>query len=182
MISNEERNNRINELLPLIKDGDSQAIASIIALLEKDLQKLAMKYLLNVQDAESVVYATFYKFFSRINKLKNEKNLWAWLRTVVVNDCLDMVKKYKKEVTFEGLIEKYYVSSQTTISDATEQIFIRECLKELNNDERTVLILHSQDYTLAEISKISNLSMKKVRSRLDSAKNKFKIFFEEGKN
>ena len=181
MILVEEKNNRINQLLPMLRVGDSQAITSVIALLEKDLQKLAMKFLVNTQDAEIAVNESLYKFFQKINRLKNEVNLYAWIKTVVVNTSFDIIKKYKKEVSYEGLIESYSNTFKATSNDATEQIFVRLCLAKLNKEERTVLVLHSQDYTLNEIAEITKLSLKRVRNRLRDAKENFANHYAKGK-
>jgi len=126
------------------------------------------------------VNEAFYKFFTKINTFKNETNLYAWIKAVVINACFDLIKKHKKEVSYEGLIESYSDTFRTDEPDATEQIFVRSCLAMLTNDERKVLTLHSEDYTLHEISEITGLSLKKVRNRLSDAKKKFIIHYEKG--
>lgn len=74
MLSREEKNKRINQLWKRLASGDADAISAVILLLEKDLLKLAMKYLLNEQDANAVVNESFMKIFDNARKVRHRNN------------------------------------------------------------------------------------------------------------
>lgn len=182
MLSSEEKNKRINQLWKRLASGDADAISAVILLLEKDLLKLAMKYLLNEQDANAVVNESFMKIFDNARKVRHRNNLYGWMKTIVVNSCLNHLKKNKNEVSLDALNEKFPSLFRAPNEDIVEQMHVRDCLTALDETERTVLLLHSQDYTLQEISKMTGLTVKRVRNRLKKSKENFKTLYEKGTN
>lgn len=182
MLSGEEKNKRINQLWPKLVCGDADAISDIMLLVEKDLVKLAMKYLLNEQDANAIVNESFMKIFDNVRRVRHCKNLYGWMKTIVVNSCLNYLKKNKNEVSLDAINEKFPSFFRASNADIVEQMHIRDCLTALGEAERTVLLLHSQGYTLQEISKITGLTIKRVRNRFQKGKEDFKSLYEEGTN
>ena len=177
---NDDKRQRITELVCGIGKGNVSDLKELIELIQHDLQKLAMSYLFDVYLAEEVVSDTFRKIIEKSNTLTSTSNIFGWIKTILINKCLNIIKKRKPEVSYEELIEKNYQFFDSSSEELLERIHITECLKKMKEPERITLLLHVDGYTYKEISIITNMSMKKVRNILIKAKTHFEKLYNDG--
>ena len=60
------------------------------------LYNSSFRIIKNEHDAQDMVHDAFIKAFQNISKLKNDLNLGAWLKRIVINCSLDFIKRSKK--------------------------------------------------------------------------------------
>ena len=82
----------------LIKDAKQQNAAAQKCLFDLFADKMLMtcrRYLKNKEDAEEILLDGFYKFFRGLNSFnfQNEAALQAWLKKIMVNECLMFLRK-----------------------------------------------------------------------------------------
>ncbi len=67
------------------------------------MKQLCLRYTKNENDATEVLNTGFLKVFRRLQKYEPSKaSLYTWIRTIVINSCIDFIKqKTKKEQHFE---------------------------------------------------------------------------------
>jgi len=160
----------IKQLIKEYKSGNNAALEKLMLLTYKDLYILAYSYLKDHGLAEDVVSETYVKLIEKIQTIKNEQNLNGYLRTIVINKSLDVIKKRKRESTAgEDMIEW----QSENISGGAEDGYVRHILSMLSGTEREVLMLWQYGYTLSEISAKKNFTINQVRLILTKAKNNF---------
>lgn len=130
----------------------------------------------NRQDAEDIVQESFLKAFQKMYQIKEETNLGAWLKRIVINASLDSVRKNKDEFWLE----------ETTILDTKTEVDLVEnenctevsvkkimaCMNLLKEKYRIILNLYMiEDYTHKEIGKILNMNESTVRNQYRRGKN-----------
>ena len=135
-------------------------------------------------DAEDLVQETYMKAFRFIDKYQEGTNAKAWLFKILKNAYINQYRKKVKrptKVDFEEIISYHDTDdkSKTSYLDLREEIFENimgdEITNEINNlpiDFRTVILLCDvEGFTYEEISKIIDVPIGTVRSRLFRARN-----------
>jgi len=165
-----ENNKRksVNKLIKAFKAGDKKALEELMLLTYKNLFLLAHSYLNDKMLAEDIVSETFIKLIEKCHTIKNEQNFNGYLRTIVINKSLDLIRKRKHD---------FFPGDEVLCLKAAEQdngqIYVRQALSFLSGNEREVLLLWHYGYTLDEISKKTGYTINQVRLLLKKAKENF---------
>jgi len=135
-------------------------------------------------DAEDLVQETYLKAYRFIDKYQEGTNAKAWLFKILKNAYINQYRKKVKQPTkvdFEEIISYHDTDdkSKTNYLDLRQEIFQNimgdEITTEINNlpiDFRTVILLCDvEGFTYEEISKIIDVPIGTVRSRLFRARN-----------
>lgn len=126
-------NEKLKDLLLAFKDGDRKAFVEFMELTQNMLLKTAYAYLRDRMLSEDVVNETYEILIVRRHVPKNYDNIAGWLKTVVINKSINLLHKRKREIISEEIVR------DKIIADTTENIFVRECLSAMGEEERLVL-------------------------------------------
>ena len=135
-----------------------------------DIFGLCFSYLRNIHDCEDAVSAVFEKFINKKPIFETEKNEKAWLVVTACNQCKSMLRYSLRhpKIDISTVQEAEYW-------DNNENREMLELVMKLPEKYRIVLYLYFYiGYSLAEISKLTNVNESTVRSRLFYGKNKLK--------
>ncbi|MCL2798301.1 MAG: sigma-70 family RNA polymerase sigma factor [Firmicutes bacterium] len=165
---NANEKNTLKTLIKRFQNGDKDVLADIMLLVYKDLYFLAYDYLRDKMLAQDAVSETFVRLLEKVHAIKNDQSLNGYLRTLVINIALDMLRKRKKEVFIEDAEPNLTADG---IND--EQINVRFALSRLKKDERETLLLWHYGYTLRETSRMTGKTVNQVRLLLEKAKENF---------
>lgn len=151
------------------------------------LKTFAFHLTYNENDADDLVQETYMKAYRFIDKYIEGTNAKAWLFKILKNAYINEYRKKSKrptQVDFEDIVN-YHDSddaSSTSYLDLREEIFqnmmgdeVTIAINRLPIDFRTVILLCDvEGFTYEEISKIINVPIGTVRSRLFRARNMLK--------
>lgn len=166
------------QLIEECKNGNNAAFAVLIERYDKKIFNFAYQYARNTEETEDIYQDSMFKAWKKIKTFKGGNKFLPWLYQITRNTALDHIKK-RKDQTFSSLnIEKYEVGTtfEETLRDEEplpEDIFsnnqlvseLENGLKQLQPDERAILILHyKQELTFEEISQILEKPMNTVKS------------------
>lgn len=169
-------NERLSGLIIEINRGSRDAYADFIELTQEFLIKTAYNYLGDIMLAEDIVNGFYCELPQKCKNMKNMTNIAGWCKTIVINKSLNLIKRRKREVPTEHIeIMKPTLDADTE----TENMFVREILAKMKENERLVLLYRADGYTLREITLAMDLTMKKVRVLLERAKKNFVRLYEE---
>lgn len=163
----------MEELLKKLKHGDEEAFESIVKSYEKQLYTIAKVRLKDESLAKDAIQETFLSLFLYSKRIKNVEKLKSWLIIVLINKCNDIVKENKiHNISFEENNFQNFIHSDDKITDKIDLI---NNINRLNNEERTILAMYySSEYTLNEISKILNIKIGTIKSKISRAKSKLR--------
>lgn len=164
--------------------GFSQSIETKREFEEKILEhidslyNLAFRLTQNKHDAEDLVQEAVLRAYRNFAKFEEGTNFKAWVITILRNI---FINEYRKRMKEPGMIDFEEVSdfiSLPEISGAQEEIFsevIKSAIDKLPEELRTTIILFFvEDFSYKEISKIMDVPLGTVMSRLYTARQMLK--------
>lgn len=129
---------------------------------------IAYRYLRNEEDAKDAMQEGFIKAFKNIATYKNDFSFGAWLKRIIINQCIDTLKKKKLEFTTIKvedlqLIDNYDWNADVSIT----KIQILSAIEQLSEKHMLVVKLYLMEgYDHKEISQILNIPVKTSRTHL----------------
>jgi RNA polymerase sigma-70 factor (ECF subfamily) len=141
----------------------------------------------DTMEAEDIVQEAFIKAFSKLEQYKAEVSFGAWLKRIVINRCIDVLKSKKQRIIeleehHLNLVDTDYdnewlVDDDITIDEVKQAI---ECLPE---KYRYVVMLYLvEGYDHQEISQILGISEVASRTQLSRGKQKLQNTLKLEKN
>ncbi len=84
------------KLIKLCKKGNEVAQMQVYDKYSQAMYTIACRYL-SEEDAKDAMQDGFLKAFRHIESYKPEATFGAWLKRIIINQCLDVLKKNKLE-------------------------------------------------------------------------------------
>ena len=163
-----------------MKQLTDEQFEEIVNKFSKTLFNIAYNYTRDTYNSEDIVQETFFKLYRAHKDFKNDDHLKYWLIRVTINNSLDVIRKKQKEV----LIDDEDVNNLPDNNGlATDKGLIFNCILELKESYKTIIILHYYDnYSIKEIASILKITETNALTRLNRARNKLKNIIIERKN
>lgn len=167
------------ENIALVKkaiNGNQKAFETLVKNESKKLYKTAFLYVRNKEDALDVLQETIYKAFVSIEQVKQPEFFNTWLTKILIRTAYDLLKKRKKSVFDEQLLDSYLDESSPNVEgklDLTNAIYT------LNQNYQTVIILfYYHDLPIRIIADTMGKPESTVKTYLRRAKNELKLSLE----
>jgi RNA polymerase sigma-70 factor (ECF subfamily) len=126
--------------------------------------------------AQDLMHEAFLKAFRKIETFSGEATFGSWLKRIVMNHCLDFIKK--KRIETVELKEEVYDRSEDDSWDIEQDISLKtimECIEELPMKCKNVIKLYLiEGYDHQEVAQILQISEVASRSQLSRGKNRLK--------
>ena len=156
------------------KSGDRTAFQELYNLYVKAMFNISLRILNNSDEAEEVLQDSFLKVFSKIDSYDKTYAFGAWLKRIVINGSLDVLKKRK--INFVPLDEANFRQEEDNTNEEEylyEVEIIKKCIKELPDGFRAVLTLFVfEEHSHKEIAALLNISEGTSKSQYNRAKKK----------
>ena len=133
---------------------------------------VCFRYTKSVSDAEEVLQEAFIKVFMRLHQFKNEGELGAWIRKIMVNTALNYLKtnqKYRYDLSFDEM-PLHLVSTENPVVDLQTKE-LAKLIRQLPTGFQTIFNLYAvEGYKHAEIASMLGISEGTSRSQYARAK------------
>ena len=132
---------------------------------------LCLRYLGNIEDAEEVMNNGFLKVFSNLSTFKpeHENSFKAWIKKIMINECLMRIRKQKIDLTIRLDSEEISLSEDPILEYSAE--YLLDLLAALPDGYRTVFNLYAiEGYKHKEIAEMLQISENTSRSQLLKAR------------
>lgn len=165
-------------LIDRSKLGDASAQRELYKLYVKNMYNTALRILSHSAEAEDVIQESFLEAFTRLNDYREEASFGSWLKRIVINKCISLIRKRKIE-----FVEDYELDVLTSndevdfdIDDESQIIsLIKKGIDELSEGYKVVLSLYLlEGYDHVEIAEILKISESTSKTQYLRAKNKLK--------
>jgi len=167
------------EIIDQCREGSQKAQFQLYKLYYRPMYSVCLRIINNETEAEDVMQEAFLKAFSKIDTYKGEVSFGAWLKKIVINRSLDVLKKRK--VKFEEINEKtnQLPDYQMETKEVNVQV-IKDAIQKLPDGYRVVLSLYLiEGYDHEEISEILEISNSNSRTQYLRAKNKLRELLKD---
>ena len=134
---------------------------------------VANRYMKDSDIAEDALQEAFIKAFQKIDQFKGDVTFGAWLKRIVINKCLDLIKARKLEIQSldEGKLHIAEDDSDWEIADEATMEEVYSAIEALPENYRVVVKLYLiEGYDHQEISDILNISESASRTNLHRVK------------
>ncbi len=167
---------------PLIEEcrkGNSRAQFRLYNQYSKAMFNLALRLMNNHEDAEDILQEAFMECFRNISSFRFESTFGAWLKQIVVNRCINQIRKKKIDLMYcENL-------PPMTEEEPEEEYDTREIIKaieKLPDGYRIILTLYLlEGYDHSEISHILGITESTSKSQYLRAKEKVRMMVSKKK-
>jgi RNA polymerase sigma factor (sigma-70 family) len=161
---------------PLIEEcrkGNTRAQFRLYKQYSKAMYNLAYRILNNREDAEDILQEAFVDCFRNINSFRFESTFGAWLKKILVNKCLNHIKKKKIDLTLCEILPVNISEEEEEVIYDTGKIF--KSIELLPDGYRIILTLYLlEGYDHSEISQILEISESTSKSQYSRAKEKLR--------
>lgn len=133
----------------------------------------------NELDAEDLLQNSFVDVFSNLDSFRYQSSVGAWIKRIVVNNCINFLKKRK--LLLEELDDKLTnVVEEVHIPDSGLSVeLVNRAVQHLPDGYRVVFSLYMfEGYDHKEIASILKISEATSKSQFSRAKRKLKELIE----
>lgn len=163
------------EIVEKCKQNDRKAQLTLYKKYCDGMFVVANRFIKNTMEAEDVVQEAFIKAFSKLDQYKAEVTFGAWLKRIVINKSIDVLKSKKQrledlqdvhlKVVDEEENDQWLVDDSITVEQVKKNI---EALPE--KYKYVVMLYLIEGYDHQEISDILNISEVASRTQLSRGK------------
>ncbi len=133
---------------------------------------IAMRYLRDIQESEDAVAEAFIKIFTKIKSFKESGSFEGWMKRIVVNECLMVLRQKKKRHLYIPL-DDVVIELDPVVIDKLSAEEILDVVRELPEGYRTVFNLYEiEGLKHREIAEELGISIHTSKSQLIMAKRK----------
>ena len=163
------------EIVLACQRRDRAAQRQLYQLYAKPMYNVCLRMLRHSHDAEDVLQVAFVQIFSKIDRFKFEASVSAWIKRIVVNRCIDFLKKRRLLTTDLDTNRHDSVDPVSYPDDIPEDRLsvqaIRDAMRQLSEGYRVVLSLYLfEGYDHEEISEILGISVGTSKSQYSRAR------------
>lgn len=168
--------NDFNIHAPLVEEcrkGSSKAQFMLYKQYSKAMYNLAFRMMNNREDAEDILQETFTECFRNIKSFRFESTFGAWLKSILMNRCINHLRKKKTDLVFYENLPPVAEEEEADIIYDTNKIF--RGIEQLPDGYRIILTLYLlEGYDHTEISQILGVSESTSKSQYSRARVKLR--------
>jgi len=150
----------------------------LISKQQELLYKIAFHYLRNEHDALEMFSETVFKAYRSRKTLKNKEFFNTWITRILINSCLNNIKRNKHTVSLDDdILENTEDNNRLSIEDG---ILVEKALSRLKDEYRTVLLLrYFQGFSIKETAMVLSIPENTVKTHTDRALKQLRKILKE---
>jgi len=174
----------INVLIENCKKGNQKAQMQVYNLYCEAMFFIAFRYLKNEEEAKDAMQEGFLKAFLKLDVNFKEIAFGAWLKKIIINQCIDVLKKKKIETISLEEHPLQIVDDDDWYFDAriTKRMVLAAIEKLPEKYQIVVNLYLIEGYNHSEISEIMEIPIKTSRTHLRRGKLQLQELLKEKKN
>jgi len=171
------------DLIRRLKQGQQWSCNVLVNLYQDRLLKLAWGITLDKEESMEIVQGVFFTAIKKIDTFRGESGLWAWLRKMTVNACLNWKRKWKRRFRWHHIpietqtmipaqnSETRVITPETLLQEKQNQRAVADAVARLPEDVRTAFVLCTfEGLSYQEIGQILGIKKGTVSSRVFRAR------------
>lgn len=169
------------ELIEACKRGERVAQKRLYEDYCDAMYNICVRMVTDPDDAADVLQNAFIKIFKNIGKFKYESTPGAWIKRIVVNDCINHIRANK--IHFEEIKDYDTAEEEIEINETLISVpAIKAAINQLSAGYRSVVNLYLfEGYDHSEIAEILGITVTTSKTQYHRAKKKLRELLEEYK-
>lgn len=131
----------------------------------------------NKEDAEDMLQESFSEAFMTMERFRFESTFGTWLKRIVINKCLNEIKRRKPDIKFAEDMGRYEAIHEEENVDVVNLNVdrVKEAMQELPEGRRMIFQLYMlEGYDHREIAEILNVSESNSKTQYMRARTRIK--------
>lgn len=169
------------EVIELSKEGNPKAQFTLYQLYAKAMFNICYRMMNNQAEAEDLLQESFTEAFKKLNSFRYESNFGTWLKRIVINKCINEIKRRKADLQYFDDISNFdnCEEEEAPYKAGLSIENVKEAMKELPKGSQIIFSLYLlEGYDHKEISQILNISESNSKSQYMRAKNSVKEYLQ----
>jgi len=166
------------EIIELSKTGNSKAQFQLYKLYSDAMYNICYRMMGNKEEAEDMLQESFTEAFLKLGTFRYESAFGAWLKRIVVNKCINSIKRKKAELIYTDQLPDKKTDNQGEDELDTATLKVRDvqnAIEKLPQGYRVIFSLYLlEGYDHSEIAQILKISASTSKSQYSRAKQKIK--------
>ena len=169
------------ELIKRFQNGDRRAYNKLVLRYKDRLHHFIYRFLNDADRADDLVQDTLIKLYTHKDSYKEIALFSTWIYTIAGNFAKTELRKFKRRKTYsnsdlsfednEFIVKDDNGDPDSDLSDDSLRNDLSICINQLPLNFRTIIILRDiQELSYEEISKIVELPLGTVKSRINRAR------------
>lgn len=166
---------KMHKLVKKAIQGDTDAFLGLMEANSLSMYKVARGILKNDDDVADAIQDTILSCFEKLHTLKRPEFFKTWLIRILINECDQILRHYKKVSPLERLPEAPRQDSSLA------EFEFKEMLGQVDEKYRVILVLYyEQGFKIAEIAELLEMKENTVKTRLARAREQIRLaYFQE---
>lgn len=154
--------------------GDKDAMGMIVEKHRYRLVRAATNLLRDRHEAEDISQDAFIKAFRELGKLRDDRAFSGYLYRICVRLCMDRLRARRPEVA------EFDAPQASAGREVENRVVVERLLNQLPYDLKTTLILREMEQlSYEEVAEVMSIPVGTVRSRLHTARERFRKLWLE---
>jgi len=160
----------INQFL----SGDEKAFDALVRKYQDRVLNITYSLIGRDRESEDIAQEVFLKVYHGLNSFRNQSQFSTWLYRIVVNTVYDFLRKRKKFLSDQELLEASVFTGEgprESLMNKENDAFIQKAIDSIPVHYRVALVLKDiENLSYAEISSVLKCSIGTVESRIFRAR------------
>lgn len=163
------------DIIELSKAGNQKAQYQLYRLYSKAMYNICYRMMNSHPEAEDLLQDSFAEAFHRLESFRYESAFGAWLKRIVVNKCINHLKKRKAELILTENLPEMHEEVDDIDSVQLEVKRVHQAMEQLPDGYRVIFSLYLlEGYDHCEIAQIMGITESTSKSQFSRAKQKIK--------
>lgn len=166
------------DIIEACKKGKQREQYKLYQLYEKAMFNVCYRMMNSREEAEDLLQDSFTDAFRRLDSFRYESSFGHWLKRIVVNKCINEIKRKKADLSFYedmGWYENTEETKEENYGNGLTVENVKEAMKQLPDGSRLIFSLYLlEGYDHVEIAQILEISESNSKSQYMRAKRKVK--------
>lgn len=170
------------DLIELCRQGDREAHYRLYKLYARSMYNVGYRIVNHAGEAEDVLQEAFISAFRNLEYYRGDASFGSWLKRIVVNKAINVLKKRRPEPLPEGADFEMADPGEEFLEFPYSVDQVKKAITALPDGYRSVLSLYLlEGYDHSEIAEILGISESTSKSQFNRSKKKLLSLLEEGK-
>ncbi len=159
--------------------GDRKAQFELYRLYSQAMYNICLRMVNNSLDAEDLLQQSFIDVYSKMDSFRYESTIGAWIKRIVVNNCINFLKKRKLKI--ETLDDRFHhVPDHGPVNETHLNVkAINDAMSNLPDGYRVVFSLYMfEGYDHKEIGEILDITEATSKSQFSRARKRLRELLE----
>jgi len=166
------------DIIEKCKRGNARAQYKLYNLYAQAMYNICMRMMNSREEAEDMLQEAFSDAFRRLESFRYESTFGAWLKRIVVNNCINEINRRKADLEFFEDMHVFEGEKESKDDFYTQKLGVANIRKAMENLPKGAKLIFSlyllEGYDHVEIAQILNISESNSKSQYMRARLKVK--------